>query len=142
MVSVDFTRLPRSEKSDRLGFALFLIHLGVGAFVVFGWAIPSHNVLGFYLVFLPAMAGQWVVNRGSCVINNLESWFRSGRWRDAANPQEGRFFETVCLKVFRRAPDPARADAVCYGGVTLLWILGFGHFLDVMRPSFLAVLIG
>ena len=75
-------------RSDRLGLSLFLAHLLISAYVLLGWSIPSPAALLFYLLLLPAIAAQWHINRGCCVINNLESWLRSGRGRDPGNGRE------------------------------------------------------
>nr|TFG51333.1 MAG: hypothetical protein E4H34_06400 [Hyphomicrobiales bacterium] len=41
---------------DVLGVSFFEIHLGICAYIVFGWAVPFAPVLMFYLVFLPLVA--------------------------------------------------------------------------------------
>jgi hypothetical protein len=64
---------------DVLGISFFLFHLCVCAYIVGGWLIPSTSALVFYLVFLPLVAMQWLVNRGSCVISNIETLLRTRR---------------------------------------------------------------
>ena len=78
--------------------------MGIGAFVLAGWVLPFAEALGFYLVLLPMMAGQWVINRGSCILNNIETWLRSGRWRDSSNPEEGHFLAMLSYWLFRIRP--------------------------------------
>ena len=77
------------QRRDSLGLSCLAIHLGVGGFVLIGWVLSSLDLLIFYILLLPAMAGQWAFNRRSCLINNLESWLRTGRWRDPENCEEG-----------------------------------------------------
>jgi hypothetical protein len=82
----------------------------------------------FYLVLLPAMATQWAINRGSCIINNLESWLRSGRWHDPGNLEEGGFLLMLCDWMFVMRPSPVAVDRFSYVVVLFLWLLALGHF--------------
>ena len=127
MASIDVLELS-GPKRDRLGFSLFVFHLGVGAFVLAGWLISSFEALMFYLVLLPAMATQWAINKGSCILNNLESWLRTGRWRDPRNPEEGGFLLMLCDWMFATRPSSLALDRFSYAVVVLLWLLALGHF--------------
>ena len=115
-------------RKDGLGVSLFVFHLTVGGFVLAGWLISSYEALTLYLVLLPAMAAQWCVNRGSCMLNNLESWFRTGRWRDDQNPEEGGFLIMLCDWLFATRPSPPTVDRFSYSVVLFLWLLALGHF--------------
>jgi len=112
---------------DRLGIFLFLLHLAVSAYILLGWAIPSTRHLMFYLVLLPAVAMQWLVNRSSCVINNIETWVRTGRWRDAANPEEGRFVSMLIFWLFGVRLNRTGMDTLCYSTIIALWFLALAH---------------
>ena len=112
---------------DRLGLSCFLFHLAVGGFVLAGWLISSYEGLMFYLGLLPAMATQWAVNRRTCVINNLESWIRTGRWRDPESCEEGGFLLMLCDWLFAIRPSAAVIDLLSYGAVFILWLLALGH---------------
>jgi hypothetical protein len=112
---------------DRLGLSLFIFHIGVGCFVLAGWLIASFAALVFYLVLLPGIAVQWWFNRGCCVLNNLESWLRSGRWRDPMNREEGAFLAMLFDWLFGARPSRAALDRLSYTVVLLLWLLGLGH---------------
>jgi hypothetical protein len=84
--------------------------------------------LTVYLVLLPAMATQWYVNRGCCVMNNIESWLRSGRWRDPNNPEEAGFLLMLCQWLFRARPHPVVLDRFSYATVLVLWLLAASRF--------------
>ena len=105
-----------------------IFHLAVGAFVLAGWLISSTEALLFYLFLLPAMATQWAVNRGSCVINNIETWLRTGRWRDQENGEDGRYLAMLCDWFFAVRPDPVALDRLSYSVILVLWVLGLDHF--------------
>jgi hypothetical protein len=118
-------------KRDRLGLSCLIFHLAVGAFVLAGWLISSTEALLLYLLLLPAMATQWALNRGSCVINNIETWLRTGRWRDEENGEDGRYLIMLFNWLFAMRPDPASLDRLSYSVVLFLWILGLGHFFSL-----------
>ena len=127
MASVDLQELQGARK-DGLGLSFLIVHLTIGGFVLTGWLISSFEVLIIYLTLLPMMAGQWAINERSCLINNLESWLRTGRWRDPCNnPEEGRFLEMLCHRLFAARLAPTFVDRLSYASVLLLWLLGLGH---------------
>jgi hypothetical protein len=114
-------------RADRLGRGLFVFHLAVGGYLVLGWMVPVAMALAFYLVLLPVVAVQWLINRGSCVINNIETWLRHGRWRDPRNPEEGGWLQMLAHRLFRRRPSHATLDMLSYASIAALWLLAFGH---------------
>jgi len=131
MALIDYQRgndRPIGPRADSLGLGCFLFHLFIAAYIVFGWIISPTPALVVYLVLLPAVVAQWYVNRGSCVINNIESWVRSGRWRDAKNPEEGGFLLMLCHWLFRVRPHPVVLDRLCYVTVLVLWLLAASRF--------------
>ena len=127
MASIDIHE-PVGPRQDHLGRSCFLFHMAVGAFVMVGWLLSSAEVLMFYLVLLPIMATQWLINQGSCIINNIETWLRTGRWRDPENGEDGRFLIALCDRLFGRRPDRVSVDRFAYVVVLFLWVLGLGHY--------------
>jgi hypothetical protein len=105
--------------------------MAVGIFVLAGWLISSTEGLLLYLLLLPAMATQWAVNQGSCVINNIETWLRTGHWRDPESGEDGRYLAMLCDWLFAMRPDPAALDRLSYSVVLFLWVLGLGHFFSL-----------
>ena len=105
------TALPShaAEKRDALGNLCFYLHFAVMIYIVTGWLVPFRGALIVYLCFLPAVAVQWQFNKNSCVLNNVESLIRSGRWRDPNNKEEGAWLQTLALKRHRH-PLQALAD--------------------------------
>ena len=131
MALVDFQRgdgRPIGPRVDRLGLGFFLFHAFIGMYITLGWIVSPDWLLVFYLLLLPAVATQWYVNRGSCVINNLESWLRNGRWRDPHNPEEGGFLLMICHWLFRVRPHPSVLDKLCYAAVLIFWLLAVSRF--------------
>lgn len=129
MASIDAEH-PGAPPADKLGLALFVCHLAVGAYLVLGWIVPDRDALVFYAVLVPLVAGQWHLNHGSCIINNIESWLRSGRWRDPSNVHEGRFLQMLCLWLFGIRPSARRIEAASYGALLVLWFLALGHLAE------------
>jgi len=126
MASIDIQETAGPRK-DRLGLSCFILHLAVGGFALTGWLIASFDALLVYLVLLPLMATQWAVNRRSCIINNLESWIRTGHWHDPQNCEEGGFLLMIFDWLFAIRPSPAAVDRLSYGVVFVLWLLGLTH---------------
>ena len=131
MASIDVQERAVSKK-DGLGLSFLMLHLGVGGFVLTGWLFASFEALLLYLFLLPAMAVQWALNRRSCLINNLESWLRTGQWRDPCSHEEGQFLEMLCDRLFALRPGPAAVDRISYATVLLLWLLALGHLSELM----------
>jgi len=120
-------------KTDRdlLAWACFLIHVAVLGGVVLGWALPGRVWLNGYLVFLPLMILHWKMNRGACILNNLENWLRHRRWRaPESNREEGAWLRTLLADATGIMLSRARMDAVIYGAMAVFWLLGLAHRLE------------
>ncbi len=131
MSSIDFNDRRECQAGPRLdgvGLSFFVAHLAIGVYILLGWLVSPAPALMLYLLLLPIIATQWYVNRGSCVVNNIESWLRSGRWRDPNNPEEGGFLLMLCQWFFRVPPRPAVLDRFCYATVLVLWLLAVSRF--------------
>ena len=117
-------------RRDGLGQACFLVHIFVLILVILGWLLPARDWLVAYLIFLPAMFAHWKLNRGACVLNNLENWLRHRRWRaPESNREEGAWLRTLIGDVTGIALTQTRMDAVIYGAITLFWLLALAHLL-------------
>ena len=131
MASIDFHDRDECRvgpRLDGLGLSFLSSHLAIGAYILFGWITSSPPALAFYLLLLPAIATQWYVNRGSCVMNNVESWLRGGRWRDPTNAEEGGFLLMLSQWLFRIRPHPLVLDRFSYVAVFILWLLAASRF--------------
>jgi hypothetical protein len=117
------------QKRDLLGYFCFYLHFAVMIFIVLGWLVPWHPVLIFYLVLLPVMVVQWRFNKNSCVLNNTESYLRTGQWRDPRNVEEGAWLKTLAQNLLGWEMAHWQVDAFTYAVIALLWVLGLGHFL-------------
>ncbi|MSP95396.1 MAG: hypothetical protein EXR00_09010 [Alphaproteobacteria bacterium] len=124
MASIDIQEYA-GPRQDRLGLGLFIFHIVVSLYVLFGWVMPSL----VYLVLLPLIGLQWRFNQGCCVINNFESWLRTGHWRDPDSKEEGTFLLMLCEWLGRVRPEPKVLDRTSYGTLTVLWLFGFGRFM-------------
>ncbi len=120
---------------DGLGQVCFWTHLAVFGFVLTGWLYPFVPALVFYLLFLPAMFLQWRVNRSSCMLNNLESLLRTGRWRNPQNREEGAWLKTLLGDTLGIQLTRRQMDRVIYSVMLLLWLLALGHLLFWYAPG-------
>ena len=112
---------------DLLGNVCFYHHFAVMIYIVVGWLVPLHAALIFYLVFLPGVAMQWWVNKNSCVLNNIESLLRTGRWRNPSNREEGAWLATLADDALGIKATPLQVDIFTYCVLALLWGLAFWH---------------
>jgi len=114
---------------DALGQACFWLHILILVFILCGWAVPVRPLLVLYLVFLPLVVGQWRINRGACILNNLENWLRHGRWRaPEENEEEGAWLRTLVRRQTGIALTRGRMDLIIYTAMAGFWGLAWAHF--------------
>lgn len=125
------TTLPSdvAEKRDLLGNFCFYLHLAVMVYIVLGWLLPLRPALIFYLCFLPAVAVQWQFNKNSCVLNNLESFIRTGSWRDPHNKEEGAWLLTLATNVLGYPFKAWHIDAFTYSLFVVFLAAALSHLL-------------
>ena len=75
------------------------------------------------------MVAQWRLNKNSCLLNNTESFLRTGQWRDSRNVEEGGWLKTLAENTLGLKLAHWQVDALTYAVMALLWLLGLGHFL-------------
>ena len=121
---------PKSARRDGLGLFCFWLHVLVLLFIVTGWLLPVRAALVAYLIFLPLVMLHWKLNQDACVLNNIESWLRHGRWRaPEKNPEEGAWLRTLIASLTGIALTRGAMDVVIYGAMTLFWALALAHLL-------------
>ena len=108
---------------DLLRATMLLLHFGVIAYVCWGWHAQSRIDLFIYVQSLPLIMLQWILNRGSSFVSNLESLIRNGRWRDRQNPFEGRLFQQL-FRVIGLDFTRAQINTLVVLAMTLFWIEG------------------
>lgn len=117
--------------TDPLRISVFLMHATIVGYVVSGWAAETGIALLAYVVLLPMIVLQWLLNDGASVISNFESVVRTGRWRDPNNRFEGAFFRTVLNSI---GVDATRAqiNTGVVGIMFIFWIAGFARMVQMV----------
>lgn len=115
------------QKRDALGRFCFLVHFLPLIFVVTGWPAPWRGLLMFYLVFLPGMFLQWRLNSDSCILNNIESLIRTGRWRNPSNREEGAWLRTLVNHKTGWELSRRQMDSFINTVLVVFWSLGCGR---------------
>ena len=128
-------RAERRERNyaatDSLRLAVFLIHAGIVGYVVSGWTSGSAEALLAYVILLPVILLQWLLNGGSSIVSNIESVIRRGRWRHREGGLEGAFFDTVLRSVGVRATK-AQINTVIVVTMFLFWITAFLRMVEIV----------
>lgn len=120
-----------SQGRDPLGQFCFWLHVAVLIYAVSGWLITWRPALEFYLVFVPAIFVQWQLNRDSCILNNIESWLRSGQWRNSqANAEEGAWLPMLASRLTGFNVTVFQTNLVAYSALALVWLLAFARLRD------------
>jgi hypothetical protein len=125
-----------AARRDALGTACFVLHLAIMFAIVFGWLAPWKGALTVYVIFLPAVFVQWLLNKNACVLNNFESLIRTGRWRDPGNEEEGAWFLTLARDTLGIQATPAQMDLFIYAVLAVLWSLGLLHAFWISSGHF------
>ena len=119
--------------TDWLSVALFMVHAAIVGYVVAGWTAQTRLGLFIYLMLLPMVVLQWLVNGGSSVVSNIESLKRTGHWRDAEQGLDGAFFQSV-LGSIGLAATKAQINTVVVVSMFLFWVVAFFRLI-LIAPS-------
>ena len=79
--------------------------------------------------FVPAVVLQWQFNKGSCLLNNIESLLRTGRWRDPGNAEEGAWLLGLARSALGLEFKPAQLDAFIRAVLVIFWGLAAAHLM-------------
>lgn len=102
-----------------------VLHWVIVVYSVTVWLATSVVGLIAYLIWVPTMVIQWRFNENSCLVNNIESWLTTGKWRDEGNPEEGAFVRTALFRVVGCAPSKEVFDVLIRVLLLVLWTVAF-----------------
>ena len=122
-----------SAEFDRLRGLFFAVHGAIVVFVTFGWLMPSRLALYLYLMLLPLIVMQWILNGGSSIVNNFENLIRCGRWNDSANRFEGALFKTVLARIGVPASQGQITTVLC-SLMLIFWFAAFYRMVMIVVP--------
>jgi hypothetical protein len=117
---------------DLLRVTTFTLHLLIVTYVSTGWMSSTRIGLFFYLLLLPVIVMQWLLNAGGSILNNAETLIRTGRWHDARNTFEGHFFQNMLRAVDIRVSTALINVVVC---MTMLFFWFEAFFRMVLIPT-------
>jgi hypothetical protein len=119
-----------SQAPDALRLSLFLVHAAIIGYVASGWTAGTRPALLAYLVLLPLIILQWLVNGGASLVGNLESLARTHRWRDPESGREGDLFRSVLASVGITATQ-AQITTVLVATMLLFWVTAFFRLMVI-----------
>ena len=131
---IGLDRLAKSSDTvatDWLSVAMFLIHAAIVGYVVSGWTSDSREALLVYLILLPMIVLQWLLNGGSSLVSNMESLKRTGRWRDPKQDLEGTFFQSV-MKSVRINASKAQINTIVVVSMGMFWTVAFFRLMLIV----------
>ena len=97
-----------------------------------GWLASTRASLLFYLLLLPMIVMQWLLNAGASIINNAETLIRTGHWHDSRNIFEGHFFQNI-LRASGIKVSTTLINFVVCATLLLFWIEAF--YRMIMIPT-------
>jgi hypothetical protein len=101
--------------------ALRLIHHVVLVFVLFGWAVPSPMVRLVHIIFLPLMVLQWQLNKGACLLTNLENYLLGKKIE--RSEQDSQFIRSAISKLSDWQPTKKQMGLIIYSAVSISWLI-------------------
>ena len=127
------SRAQAAVSTDWLSVALFMVHAAIVGYVVAGWTAQTRLGLFIYLVLLPMIVLQWLVNGGSSIVSNIETYKRTGHWRHSEQGLEGAFFQHVLRSIGLEATK-AQINTVVVATMFLFWVVAFFRLI-LIAPS-------
>jgi hypothetical protein len=103
------------------------LHMVLVFYALLGWLVPIKPWLFAHIVFIPALVVVWLLNKGVCPLNNIESRLTTGRWRNPDNAEEGSFIRMIVERYLKLNPTQALMDIVTYTLMAFVWILSWLH---------------
>jgi hypothetical protein len=120
-------------KFDRLGRVFLALHAAIIVYVLLGWLVPARVALYIYLLVLPLIVLQWVLNGGSSIINNFENLARNARWNDGGNCFEGALFQTFLKRIGVPASQGQITTVLC-SLMLIFWLAALFRMILIVVP--------
>ncbi len=92
-------------------------------YALFAWVWPAPPWLIAHLIFVPLLILQWRLNRDTCVLTNMVSWLRTGRWWDESDAAQGSWLASLIERVTGIALTARQIGWLTYGLLALSWSL-------------------
>lgn len=98
-----------------------IYHWALIPYTMLAWIWPQPVWLIVHLILIPALMIQWHLNRGVCILNNLESWLRTGRWHDHRDALQGRWIAGMIERHTGITLSERSANWLVYGAASVSW---------------------
>lgn len=109
------------------------IHAAIVLYVALGWTAGSRGALFAYLLILPAIVLQWLLNGGVSIVNNFENLARGRQWNDPENRLEGTFFRTLLGTIGVR-PSQAQITFILCALMLMFWVTAMSRMILIIPP--------
>ena len=108
---------------------VYIFHLIVLIFIVFGWLIFPEWSLKYQMLIVPLVFLDWNLT-GSCSLTILQDYFEKGKW-DFRSAEEGgaEFYRPILNKLTGREFDRIIASRINYMLFITAWMITYYKFL-------------
>jgi hypothetical protein len=120
-----------THRIDKLRQASIAAHLVILIYVGIGWTITSRPFLYVYLLILPGIILQWLLNFGSSIVNNFETLARIGCWDDDGNVFQGAFLRLLLSEVGLVLPNFVINTVACIL-MFVLWVAAMWRMILIV----------
>jgi hypothetical protein len=124
-------RARQARTFDGLTLLFQGIHAGIVLYVALGWTAGSREALFAYLLILPLIVLQWLLNGGVSIVNNFENLARGRQWNDSENQREGTFFQTL-LGALGIRPSHAQITFVLCALMLMFWMTAMSRMILII----------
>jgi len=127
------TRARQARTFDGLTAVFQGIHAAIVLYVALGWTAGSRGALFAYLLILPLIVLQWLLNGGVSIVNNFENLARGREWNDPENRLEGTFFQTLLGAIGVR-PSQAQITFILSALMLMFWLTAMSRMILIIPP--------
>ena len=113
-----------------LANVVYVLHLALTFFVLFGWLSWTSPLLFSHVVLIPLLLYHWRTNEGTCFLSNVEARLRGQVFEKAEN--HNAFTKTLLRLCMKRIPADHIIDVWVYSLVTILWLVSFYRYFEMV----------
>ena len=105
---------------------LYLLHLSLIIFILFGWAILPNYTLKYQMLIVPIIFLDWNDYDGQCILTRLQHYIKTGEWKQKPFIEGGpEFFRPILEYVTCRKYNRKDASKINYVLFIFGWLMTY-----------------